>query len=619
MRFNNFKNSEKKPTKPIMPLLKTKPTSPVVKQLQKHDVVFDVSHLGQLMNKDDCFNAVPNYINKFFFKFGNDVFYDTGREFELLSRADAKQLIPKNYFKEIQVQKGDKTVTKKFLLSDYFDSDIFLKTNESRLTIDYEKDIKFVKTEHIRGVDIPYNYLNMKKDLPRDYTQPIDMKPDTMEGVNMYFKHINDMLCSGIEEEYEVVTKFLASSFMGHKVKFCLLVQTLKEQTGKGTIFNALIDILGDRYYRTSNPEEFVLYNKPFEGRCLINIDEMPMAGEVKRTNDIAKSYITEPNFSCRQMRCQPYDQKNTFNLIFTSNNDCVLLTQSNNIRYYVPTTNNKFQGNKEYFDKLHGFLKREDVKRGIFNKFKEIYETKVKPTGWIGNDIGTTQAKNIKVIESLPAIIKYIKKHYLFNGLGIDASVKDFIEEYRNTSNDKTHDSKLSVYLHDLGIETKRVNNKEFNGRKYIISIDNLLQGFKTKNWLTPDELIDLESLNIEQIEEIEEKEEIIEKKNLEKENEELKKQIEELKKQIELLKPKVEIKQEIKPVKEDLEIPEELKSEVKSKKNKSKAELIKKVQKARAVKALKSNDYISDESDGYDTDELENTLDNVMKKIKK
>ena len=83
---------------------------------------------------------VPNYLNKFFFKYGSDVFYDNSKTFVLLSREEAKKLIPNNYYKQITIVDNEKQKTKNIKLSEYFDSDLFLKTNESKLVIEYNKD-----------------------------------------------------------------------------------------------------------------------------------------------------------------------------------------------------------------------------------------------------------------------------------------------------------------------------------------------------------------------------------------------------------------------------------------------------------------------------------------------
>ena len=59
-------------------------------EIYKYDVIFDLEYLSKLFNSNDFMLNVPNYLNKFFFKYGSDVFYDNSKTFVLLSREEAK-------------------------------------------------------------------------------------------------------------------------------------------------------------------------------------------------------------------------------------------------------------------------------------------------------------------------------------------------------------------------------------------------------------------------------------------------------------------------------------------------------------------------------------------------
>lgn len=491
---NNLNNKPKK-NKKAFKNTKPKVIKNTEQPIKKHDVIFDLDHLSSLFKSNNFYTEVPKYLNKFFFKYQQDVFYDDSTKFVLLTREEAKKMIPANYVKQIVISQNEKETTKKMKLSEYFDSDLFLKTNESKLIIDYDKDYKFSKKEFVRGFDIEYNYLNMKKELPLDYNKTIDMTKDVEEGIEMFFNHMKTALCSDIEEEFKVVKRFFASSVMGHKLKIALMLQTLKEQVGKGTVLNFMKELLGNRMHKSSNVEEVTNYTKNFEGCTLINLDEVPIAGSIKTYADCLKSLITEPLFHCREMRQQPYQQRNTFNIVLSSNNNSVLMTQSNNVRYYIPTCSNKLQHNIEYFTKLYNYLAREDVKIGIFQRFKKIYEEEVKPINWSGANEELTIAKSIKIIESLPAVVKYIKNEYLLNKKELKIPVKDFETEYKITNpRDRISLSTIGHYMSELNIECKRVNNKEYNGRIYAITYENLKKAFENKNWLTELEKEELE-----------------------------------------------------------------------------------------------------------------------------
>jgi hypothetical protein len=367
---------------------------------------------------------------------------------------------------------NDKEYTKKIKLSTYFGHELFLRTPEAKLIIDYDKDYKFIGKEFVRGFEVEYNYLNMKKDLPRDYSKTVNLTDDVEKGVKMFFDHIKEVLCSGFEHEYKNVIRFLASSCAGHKVKFCLVVQSLQEQCGKGTVFNFMLDLLGKRMHKTSSCEEVVTYTKNMEGCTLINLDEVPVTGTIKTFQDTMKSLITEDTFNCRAMYQQGYSQKNTFNIILTSNNNCVLLSQSNNVRYYVPTCSNKYAGNqhKEYFKKIHSYLKRDDIKIAIFQEFMRIYEEEVKPNNWLMPENNNTEAGKVKIIEALPKIIRFIKTDYLMKGQDLNETCAELLDEYkRKYPSENPHISTFGYNLGLLNITAKRIINNDFNGRKYI------------------------------------------------------------------------------------------------------------------------------------------------------
>ena len=59
-------------------------TNEVKPKVNNYDVIFDLYHLSNLMNSVNYITEVPNYLNKFFFKYGSDVFYDNSQTFKLL-------------------------------------------------------------------------------------------------------------------------------------------------------------------------------------------------------------------------------------------------------------------------------------------------------------------------------------------------------------------------------------------------------------------------------------------------------------------------------------------------------------------------------------------------------
>ncbi len=111
-----------------LPKIDTKP------KVERHDVLFDILHLKSLLNTNNYVNNVCNYMNKFFLKYGTDIFMDDGITFNLLSLEEAKKKIPSDYKKSIITSTGNREITKEISLRSYFESEYFLKSNEAKLT-----------------------------------------------------------------------------------------------------------------------------------------------------------------------------------------------------------------------------------------------------------------------------------------------------------------------------------------------------------------------------------------------------------------------------------------------------------------------------------------------------
>ncbi len=101
MKFNNSSKVSK-----FSKINKSNPiTNSEKPKINKYDVLFDLNHSENLMKQPVYYQMVPEYINKFFFKYGDDIFYDNGETFELLNKTNAKNRIPSNYTKDIQIEK----------------------------------------------------------------------------------------------------------------------------------------------------------------------------------------------------------------------------------------------------------------------------------------------------------------------------------------------------------------------------------------------------------------------------------------------------------------------------------------------------------------------------------
>ena len=181
------------------------------------------------------------------------------------------------------------------------------------------------------------------------------------------------------------------------------------------------------------------------------------------------------------------YDQVNTFNVILTTNNDAVALTQSNNSRYVCLDISEENIGDIEYFKKLGKAIKSEHVLENFYNDMMVRYKTIC--TNWSEDIMPETETRKLKIIEALPRLYKYIKEEFILTNSGIDERTDTFLQEYTLITKDKTSPQKIGRMLKEINIKTVKLSNNA--GYKYKISKEDLLKVFTDKKWI--DETIDL------------------------------------------------------------------------------------------------------------------------------
>jgi hypothetical protein len=237
---------------------------------------------------------------------------------------------------------------------------------------------------------------------------------------------------------------------------------------------------------KTNSVETITTYSKPFEGCCLLNFDELPHSENFKGLQDRLKGLITEPTFSCRDMYSPAYIQLNTFNIIISSNNDCIGLSQTNNARYVVLDISEHRVGDIQYFNKLTHALNNEDVKRAFYEDMKTRF---TKLDEWNEDIIPETSTRNSKLIEALPTLYKYIKEQFILKDIDLNSKTDQFLEEYRMMTKDRTTNNKLGRYLGSLGIKPIKMSKNA--GYKYKMTAKELYKIFDERKWI--DDTIDV------------------------------------------------------------------------------------------------------------------------------
>lgn len=445
------------------------------------NIIFSTIHAKQLIDTNQI-EATKTYIKQFFFKSGKYIFFYDGTTFICHKRENAAMLIPRDLKTSALVPNE---YTKKFE-NQVFNVNTYIMESEF-MSIDYTPTISFmepkiiIKKITINGHEVNKHFMNMAKPMNHSFTTiPSNRTSHVEKGLKMVYDHINEVLCSSNDVLFEYVLNFFCASFGGRKLRKALLMQS-NERTGKGQILNGLLNtILGERMHKCSSIEQITTYTKPFEGRCLLNFDELPHGDNFKGLQDCLKSLITEPTFSCRDMHSPAYTQLNTFNIIISSNNDCIGLSQTNNARYVVLDISEHRIGDMQYFKKLTEALNNDDVKRAFYEDMKTRF---TKLDEWNEDIIPETTTRTSKLIEALPTFYKYIKEQFILKDIDLNARTDQFLEEYRMATKDRTSNNKLGRYLSTIGIKPIKMSKNA--GYKYKMTAKELYKIFDEKKWI--------------------------------------------------------------------------------------------------------------------------------------
>jgi len=466
----------------------TKNTKTKEKVLQKHDIIFDEFYAKTLIDNEEI-AKVEAYVKQFFFRYKKDIFVFDGLTFDLYSQLDATKMIPNDLSITFSVpdEATKKFKTVEFSVSKYLKSTDFMKDNYKPI-IDFTKPKIFKQVNTIRGVKFEEHFLNMAKPYKIDINSPmVEITPFIKDQLQKIDDHLFNVLCSKNKKSFEFNKNFFACTFAGRKLRKCLYWQSA-ERSGKGIFLNDLIKpILGDSMYKTSSVETITTYTKPFEGCVLVNADELPVEGSNwKCVADKLKGLITEPDFDSRTMHQTAYPIKNTFNMIITTNNNAVTLSQTNNKRYHTNDIDESRIGDIEYFKMMTKVVANPTVRLAYYQQMMIHYATL---TNWNEDEDELTVSKQAKMVEALPQFHKYIKEHYVLKGRGISERTNIFFDTYFKTTNDKTSKIQIGKYLNIMGIESKKFAGTPTMGQhyKYIISKSDLYKSFFDKKWLDP------------------------------------------------------------------------------------------------------------------------------------
>ena len=171
------------------------------------------------------------------------------------------------------------------------------------------------------------------------------------------------VICDGNEKAFGYLKNYLAHMLQKPEEKPDIMIVLLGGQgTGKGTFFRLLHSIWSRTTLQVSDVDQVIgQFNAALERNYVICMDEALFSGD-KKSMERLKSLITEP--SCRiEQKYQPSRTIDSYHRFFAaSNNGHFAQIDKDDRRFLFLRLSSDYQGNLEYFEKLHQLIENEDV-----------------------------------------------------------------------------------------------------------------------------------------------------------------------------------------------------------------------------------------------------------------
>jgi hypothetical protein len=173
--------------------------------------------------------------------------------------------------------------------------------------------------------------------------------------------YLKDLLCGGIDEEYQWLRKWCSHMFQRpwEKPETSIVIPGEEEGTGK-SFFTKILSVLIDGkdeepylFFSTSNAK---LVSGDFTGHlrhCLLLHSEEALKPDSEKENSIIKNLITESNFGFHAKFKDAKAAKNFIRLIFTGNQPHIVSASRTSRRYFVPSVSTEKMQDHAYFKAL--------------------------------------------------------------------------------------------------------------------------------------------------------------------------------------------------------------------------------------------------------------------------
>lgn len=212
------------------------------------------------------------------------------------------------------------------------------------------------------------------------------IEPNKIADTAFYWKHLEEVLCSGDNESYIYVRKWLAHIFQKPQElsRTAIVIPNSGEGTGKGIFLEAIANLLGTYCTVITDIERLgARFNSHISAKLLINANEAIWGGD-KRKAGTLKALITDKTHTLELKHKEAIQISNYVRLIVTSNEDWAVPVGIDDRRFVFLEASEKYKDNSEYFDSFiqnteqKGFL--ESLMHDLMNEDIKNWNPRKRP-----------------------------------------------------------------------------------------------------------------------------------------------------------------------------------------------------------------------------------------------
>lgn len=251
---------------------------------------------------------------------------------------------------------------------------------------------------------------------------------EVKDNVKLFLSFMKEVLCSGDNDAFRYLKKWIANMCQGNKNDSCLYLKG-PEGIGKSTLSDFLKKyVLGDKI--TTNSKSDTLrsnFNKILCGKLLVVFEELPNFSdrEWEGISATLKDYITGNETLYADKFEKQFKASNINNYIINTNVDAI--KHSEGRRYYIMDLSTKRKSDHVYFGNLKANCFNMEVGKAFFAHMKEVNVEGFNAQ----KDMPVTENKLNAIAERLDIVYQFIKDEFILKKLDINMPVTELYAKY--------------------------------------------------------------------------------------------------------------------------------------------------------------------------------------------